>query len=365
MRPTREPYELAVVVDIPATPGLSDAFVAGLQLGLDHCHEQGVCDRAVELRVHETAGQPWTSARPLERLIDEIADSDALGVAGPMVSDNALAVLPVLERRGLPTISICGSDGFAGRWAFRLSNGSLADEPYVMAAWLAAEGHERIGVFAEAPSRIADEYLAAFRRAADQNALTIAAVEGAPPGSDAATVAAAIERLRDSAVDAVAYLGFGSLFRHLRPALEGAGWDPPRVMTTAFVGATYTERFALMLDGWVGVDQYDERNECLRSVVADLGERGAVAVANSSTSVGYDIGRVYGIALGRMTVANRAGLRDAIETVRRLPAATGAPGTVISFGRDQHAGFSGADYLLLRRAEGGTTRFVGVAPTAN
>lgn len=364
MRPQTSPYELAVVVDIPGTPGLTDAFVAGLRLGLDHCHEDGSCERRVELSVHEVAGQPWTSARPLERLVAEIAETDALGIAGPMVSDNALALAPILERCGLPTISICGSDGFCGPWLFRLSNGSLADEPYVMASWLAAEGHRRVGVFAEAPSRIAEEYLESFRRAAAQEGLTIAVVDGAPPGSDAAAVTGAFDRLRSADLDAVAYLGFGSLFRHLRPALEGLDWDPPRVMTTAFVGATYTTRFAEMLDGWVGVDQYDERNPRLQAVVADLDERGAVAVANSSTSVGYDIGRVFGLAFGRMAVANREGLRDALETIRRLPAATGAPSTVIGFGRDQHAGFSG-DYLLLRRADGGTTHFVGVAPTSS
>jgi len=364
MRPAVEPYELAVIVDIPGTPGLTDAFVAGIRLGLDHCHEEGLCKRPVTLAVHEVPGQPWTSARPLERLVAEVAETDALGIAGPMVSDNAVAVAPILERCGLPTISICGSDGFSGPWLFRLSNGSLADEPYVMASWLAGAGHRRVGVFAEAPSRIADEYLESFRRAAGQEGLTIRVVDGAPPGSDASVVAGAFARLRDAGVDAVAYLGFGSLFRHLRPALEGLAWNPPRVMTTAFVGATYTSRFAEMLDGWVGVDQYDERNLRLQQVLADLAEQGAVAVANSSTAVGYDIGRVYGIALGRMTVANRRGLRDAIETIRRLPAATGAPGTVIGFGRDQHAGFSG-DYLLLRRADAGTTHFVGVAPTGS
>jgi branched-chain amino acid transport system substrate-binding protein len=360
----RRPHRVAVVVDIPGTPGLSDAFVDALRLGLDQCHERGWCDRPTELDVHEVLAQPWRSARPIEATFIDLLASEALAVVGPMMSDNALAVLDVVQA-GLPTISTCGSDQFAGHWAFRLGNGSLADEPEVMAAWLAGEGHRRIGVFCEEPSQIAVEYLASFRRSAQLHGLSIVAIESAAPATPLENVYAAMDMLRRSQPDALAYLGFGSLYRHLRPSFEQLGWDPPRIMSTAFVGATYSEAFAHLLEGWVGIDQYDERNGLLQAVVSELGSRGHTAVANSSTSVGYDVGSVLGLALGRMVIASRAGLRDALETVRRRPAATGAPGTVISLGVDQHSGFSGADYLVVRRAEGGQTCFVGTAPTGN
>ena len=55
-------------------------------------------------------------------------------------------------------------------------------------------------------------------------------------------------------------------------------------------------------------------------------------------------------------------LKEALETIRREPAATGAPGTVITFGPQDHRGFKGADFLLLRRPSGGKSEFVGTAP---
>ena len=365
MRPQREPFVVAAALDIPGTPGLSDAFVAGLQLGLDEAVQTGHCDRPVEVQVHEVIGHPWSSGLPVTRLFEDIAAGPALAVAGPMASDNALSALPVIEAAGLPTISIAGTEGFTGRYTFRLSNGSLSDEPWVMASWLVAQGIRTVGVFLERPSRVADEYLRHFRHAAHEVGLVIIRETGASPVADQAEVTAAFADLHDVHPDGVAYLGFGSLFRQLRPALESLAWDPVRVMTAAFIGATYTRRFSEMLDGWVGIDQYDERNKRLQHAVAMLAERGDVAIPNSSTSTGYDIGSALGRALGRMAPSTRDGLRDALETVRRLPAATGSPGTTVGFGPSQHFGFSGPDYLVLRRAESGATTWVGTGPIDN
>ena len=40
------------------------------------------------------------------------------------------------------------------------------------------------------------------------------------------------------------------------------------------------------------------------------------------------------------------------------------PGTVTTFGREDHRGYKGADYLVIRHAKGGTTELVGTAPVA-
>ena len=45
-----------------------------------------------------------------------------------------------------------------------------------------------------------------------------------------------------------------------------------------------------------------------------------------------------------------------------MPAATGAEGTVVRFGPQDHRGFKGADYLLVRRFDGGRSVFEGAAP---
>jgi hypothetical protein len=45
------------------------------------------------------------------------------------------------------------------------------------------------------------------------------------------------------------------------------------------------------------------------------------------------------------------GVRDALEQVKMLPAAVGAPGTRISFGRWTRRAWMGAGYLVARRLD--------------
>ena len=45
------------------------------------------------------------------------------------------------------------------------------------------------------------------------------------------------------------------------------------------------------------------------------------------------------------------GVRDALERVKMIPAASGSPGTYISFGNWMHRGWVGAGYLVARRLD--------------
>jgi hypothetical protein len=50
------------------------------------------------------------------------------------------------------------------------------------------------------------------------------------------------------------------------------------------------------------------------------------------------------------------GVKEALERVRLLPAASGSPGTRISFGKWAHRGWMGAGYLVARQLDpDGTT----------
>jgi branched-chain amino acid transport system substrate-binding protein len=140
-----------------------------------------------------------------------------------------------------------------------------------------------------------------------------------------------------------------------------------KMTNTVFVGAQCNSRFAQLLEGWYGIEQYDERNQVFEAGLkawAELGQHAETA-ANSVGSCAYDIGRCLAIALERMTFPAPVKVRDALETIRRLPAATGAPGTVITFGFRDHRGFKGADYLVIRRAQDGRCHWVGTGPVAN
>jgi hypothetical protein len=54
------------------------------------------------------------------------------------------------------------------------------------------------------------------------------------------------------------------------------------------------------------------------------------------------------------------GVKEALERVKMLPAASGAPGTRISFGKWTRRGWMGAGYLVARSldADGKTARLV-------
>jgi ABC-type branched-subunit amino acid transport system substrate-binding protein len=361
---TLEPYRIGVLVDLPGYPVLGDAFPDGVRFALDEAVGRGVVERPVETVFRGVRAQPWTDARPLLSAYRELVeDEGVLGVAGPFTSDNALALLPLVEQYGVPTISMCGSPLFVGNAAFNLANGGLADEPPVIAAWLQGQGYRNVALLRET-TQIGEEYTAFFRRAAADLGITI---RGEAP---VYTVVSEVElvdhliRLRESKPDALVYLGLGGLNQVMRSALESIGWDPPRIQTTGFVGATYNEDKARLLDGWVGVDQYDERNEVFAAVLDRFEKAYGYRPANSALSCAYDMGHALAVGLGRMRIATPASLILGLETVRRLPACTGGPGTVITFGPQDHRGFKGCDVLVIRRATGGKTEFVGTAPVA-
>ncbi len=359
-----EPYRIGVLVDMPDRPGLSDAFPDGVRFAFAEATARGVVEREVEVVAREVWAQPLTDARPLVQAYRELVDEiGVLGVIGPMTSDNALALLPEIERCGVPTISICGSPLFVGDAAFSIANGGLADEPAILCAWLAGEGHRR-GALVRETTQIGEEYTAFFRLAARSLDLTIVGEAPVYTVISEAELTMHLERLREGKPDALVYLGLGGLNQIFRPALEGIGWDPPRIQTTAFVSATFNAERARRLEGWVGVDQYDEQNEVFAAVLGRFEKAMGYRPASCMLSCGYDAGHAVAIGLGRMRVATPAGLIGGLETVRRMPACTGGPGTVITFGPHDHRGFKGSDFLVLRRARGGTTEFVGTAPVA-
>jgi hypothetical protein len=97
-----------------------------------------------------------------------------------------------------------------------------------------------------------------FRQECRRRGISIAAVESVSQSPQ--RLADNLDRLRQVVPDALVYMGYGMLAAKglMREALDELGWDPPRIMTTAFM-------FYLMgfekFEGWVGIDQLDR--ECV------------------------------------------------------------------------------------------------------
>ncbi|MGE0387224.1 MAG: ABC transporter substrate-binding protein [Gammaproteobacteria bacterium] len=363
--PQRElrPYRIGAMIDLPGYPGYTDMFPDAVEFALQEAYQSGLIDRPVEVIRRVFFAQPWDGAEPaIEAYLDLCNREQVLGIAGGIITDNSLALLPAIERRGVPLISNCGSQLFVGHNAFSLSNGGMGDEPAVMAAWLRSQGLRRIAVIKESPSQIGEEYAYYLRLSARMEKLAIVSEYGVAPVAEIDEIVAGLTQLRASNADALVYLGLGLLPGKLKQALAHMDWHPPRIMSTAFVAAMYNQALLPDYEGWVGVDQYHEGNTVLSRLVARAADKGRKLVANTGTSVGYDAGNVLAIALSRMRIATPAALRDALETVRMIPAATGAPGTIITFGPQDHRGYKGVGFLTLRRGLADRTELVGIAP---
>ncbi|WP_319453118.1 MULTISPECIES: ABC transporter substrate-binding protein [unclassified Mycobacterium] len=361
---TKEPFRIGVLSDLPGYAGLADVWVDGLRLAFEHCTAVGIIDRPVDLVISEELGQPWRSGQYMVRAWNDLVDQDVLGVAGPMTTDNSLAVLSEVLRRGVPTMTLCGSQIYVGHAAFNLSNGGMADEPAVMAAWLANEGHSRVAVLYDSPSQIGAEYLAYFLRSAAFEHLQITAQIPLSPMPTQAETDAAVQLAKESGADGVVYftLGAAEATSKLPRAFSRLEWSPPRIACTAFVQASYTETFRGYWEGWTGVDQVHEGNSVFQQLLDRFDQRFGYRPVNSAATCAWDVGHSFGIALGRMRVISPAGLRDSLETVRRLPAASGGPGTTITFGPEDHRGYKGPDFLLLRNVTNAVYGLTGTVP---
>ena len=359
-KPATTPYKIGVMVDLPGFPGLTEMFPLAVQFALTEAYQTGLIDRRAEIVNHEHAGQPWGDGMVCRKAyLELVKEHDVMAVAGPMSTDNSLAILDLVEERRVSAITICGTQEYVGRYAFNLSNGNLADEPAYMAAWLKSRGHARVAVLRDYPSRIGLEYHRFFEYAVQQFGLDIIGVGNVFPNPTEESLTDVMARLKATAPDALVYLGFGETTALLNRCLANNNWDPERIMCSAFVQATYNEPFAHAIDGWHGIDQYDERNTRFREMLVRYeGATGKALVPNSATSTGYDIGWCIAIALSRMEIATPEAVAEALETIRMLPATTGGPGTYITFGPHDHRGFKGLDYLNVRVSRDGQSHLV-------
>jgi hypothetical protein len=64
---------------------------------------------------------------------------------------------------------------------------------------------------------------------------------------------------------------------------------------------------------------------------------------------GYDLAQLIVHALGDARPMTGAGVRDALERVKFLPAASGGVGTLLRFGKYMHHGWVGSEYFVARR----------------
>lgn len=348
-----EPIKLGYLFDFLLPDGfpkeMRDNLIQPFELVFKEGLEGGVIDRAVEIVFREVEGLPKGSAKAVVDAYAELVDEGCLAVFGPAITDNAVPTREAIEQRfHVPAISVTGTDDWLGEWTFALPQGSMTDEPIFWADLLAKGGHIEVGAIIE-QSLIGESYIRNFRKACVAQGIRVVAEEWI--AQTAQEVGDAVRKLYEAKPTAIVHCGFGFGVVHVNPALEALGWDPPRFMGTAFQNAWINDVMWNAILGWIGLDQYDEGNlvgqRFLDQYHAAYGRRPEFC----APVVNRDLATVLLHAFADAHPLTPRGVKEALERVKMLPAASGAPGTRLSFGKWTRRGWMGAGYLVARRLD--------------
>lgn len=341
------PLKVGLLNDYPTKGDTDNDTIAALQLVIDEALAAGLLDRPVELVQRNVVGLPNGTYKAVESAFDELVAEGCLAIFGPWVSDNVVPLRAHVDRTAkTPIVTLSGSEGALGEWCFALNNGSMAEEPVMLAAVMLGDGRSRIAIAYE-NSLIGKEYLASAEKAYTAAGLTVVTTVAIPQVE--ADKAKAVAALRATEPDAVVHVGFGHGLWGFSDALAAAGWDPPRYTTTAFEMAHINAEWMHHVRGWVGLDSYDERNTTGQDFLDRFAAKYGRRPGHSMPGLAHDAATVIvrGIAAARPLTGE--GVRDGIEQVKLIPAASGAPGTFLRFGRYIRQGWLGSDYLVARR----------------
>jgi branched-chain amino acid transport system substrate-binding protein len=353
------PLRIGYLLDYPSGEIAAD-IIDSYMLGFEDAMNEGRLTRPIELITEVAVGLPTSDVSAVLAAHRKLVDEGCLVVLGPGISDNAMALRDQVEELGVPTLALTGTSRFAGEHCFALSNGGHGEEPAVMASYLRRRGLNRVAVIGEV-SAGDREYRDAFRVQADANGLQIVAEDAFDhrPGPE---LEAALVRYRDVVKpDALVYCGFGLISSHLNPILERIGWNPPKVMSAAFMWAVLSEQWLAALEGWVGIEQTTEKsgpnaNPNYAPLLDRFEARFSRRVEHVMIPQSYDMVRAVTEALRLASIMTPGGVRDGFERIKMMASATGGPRTNITFGPHDHRGYKG-DYLVMKRIEAGSFLF--------
>ena len=111
-------------------------------------------------------------------------------------------------------------------------------------------------------------------------------------------------------------------------------------------------------DGWAGWEYLDaiaDDNERRQWIT----EQNPILAISPVTCAMVDMGRLAGEAIARADHLTRDGIREALERIKRLPAACGYQGTTMGFGVYDHGALSHG-FLVLREWKDGQSVQVAV-----
>ena len=352
-----EPVKIGVLVDMDLGQLLAD-WIDPTILAIEDAMNEGLHGRGpVQLVVADARGLPRENYRKVREGYRWLVDQGCVVVLGPMISDNSLVLQDLANELKVPCVGWTGAHRFASEYCFTVANGDIPTEGVMCAQWLKARGTEKVGMFWEQGSSGRD-YADYFRDTALQLGLKVmreVKLEPNPRG-----LREDLSLMRDLGVEGLYYGGYGYATFHFADALIELAWDPPRVMGTAFMFYSNSNRWAEGLEGWHGVDQLGEdgANPNYNAMIDRFQKRFGRSTRNVVVALAYDTARVAIHGIANAAIPEPRWVKEGLERIRWMPATNGGPGTYVQFGPWDHKGYKG-DFLTIRELRGGELRFDG------
>ncbi|MGO8860327.1 MAG: ABC transporter substrate-binding protein [Acidimicrobiales bacterium] len=360
---TAEPIKLGYLFDFKLPDGFPKEAREDLTLPFELVFRQGLdsgmIDRPVEIVFREVEGLPKGTIKSVIDAYGELVEQGCLVVFGPYITDNCVPTREAIEDRfRVPAISCTGTDDWLGEWTFALPQGSMTDEPIFWSDLLVKAGQREVGVLIE-QSLVGESYIQNFRKACTARGVRIVAEEWIP--QTAQDIGPAVHSLYEAKAQALVHCGFGFGIALANHALKELDWNPPRYMGTAFQNAWLNQALWDAIQGWTGLDQYDESNLVGQAFLDQYQEASGRRPAYCAPVMNHDFATVLLHAFADAHPLTPRGVKEALERVKMVPAAAGAPGTRLSFGKWTRRGWMGAGYLVARQLEPefGKSRLVG------
>jgi len=352
-----EPVKIGILIDMELGQLLAD-WIDPTILAIEDAMNEGVYGRGpVELVVADARGLPRENYRKLIKGYEWLVDEGCCIVLGPLISDNCLLVQDTVNQRGVAAIGWTGAHRFSSEYCFTVANGDIPTEAVMCANWLKDRGFEKVGMFWEQGSSGRD-YADYFRYTAMQLGLTITREVKLDPNPR--NVAEHLHAMREMGTEGIYYGGYGYATFSFADAFAEIGWDPPRVMGTAFMFYSNSNEWARGLEGWTGIDQLGEdgQNPNYEALIDRMESRFGRRTRNVVVALSYDTARAAMHAIANANIPTPGDVKQGLEEIRWMPATNGGPGCYVQFGPHDHKGYKG-DFLTFRELRGGELRFDG------
>jgi branched-chain amino acid transport system substrate-binding protein len=357
-----EPVKIGVLVDMDIGQLLAD-WLDPTILAIEDAMNEGVYDRPVQLVVADARGLPRENFLKCRKGYEWLVDQGCVAVLGPMISDNCLQLQDLINQRHCSSIGWTGAWRFASDYCFTVANGDIPTEGVMCAQWLASKGYRQVGMFWEQGSSGRD-YADFFREEAQRLGITI--TREVRLGPNPRGLVDHLAAMRDAGTQALYYGGYGYSTFHFAKAFAELGWDPPRVMGTAFMFYSNSNEWAAGLEGWHGIDQLGEDGANANSstnlnylaMVDRFQKRFGRVSRNVVVALAYDTARAAIGGIANASMATPEEVRNGLERIRWMPATNGGPSCYVQFGPHDHKGYKG-DFLTIRELRGGELRFDG------